>query len=156
MSIKLVTIEIRAGQMIAPFNVSGKNIHRWAALCTGKNAANVERKKLTGSFDEEWNRLYDAAEITPNAVIEIGADHVSNAGHRYPDRGYYRVLSITPAKIEAEEWPTLAKAMKAARNADANSGTMSKADLDALDSYTDFIMNRWPNEETADQEEAII
>lgn len=85
----------------------GKN---WAAIMTGKNAANAQR-----SFLLMKGNIVDLSEVKPGNVVEFGGDYVTSSGRRQPDRQWWVVHVVSDESITVEAAETLAAAIRAAR-----------------------------------------
>ena len=58
----------------------------------------------------------DTSSFKEGRAVEFGGDYISGGGVRHPNREYYVIESIREDGIEAEEYPTIAQAMKARKN----------------------------------------
>lgn len=107
------TIEIIENTIEAPIWETHKRGHNWAAICTGKNAANVERDYL----GYKKTRIL-IEEVKAGDVLTIAADYTTSTHKFVPTRRYCRVLSLTTEALVVEYYPTLAQAMRAAKEAE--------------------------------------
>ena len=106
------TIAVEFGAFNNPIFENHKRGRNWAAEVTGKNAANCDKR-----FLKKRGAIIDLEGIAPGAVIEIAGDYTTARGGFRPDRRYWLVRSLSETEMKVEEWPSLAKAMKAAHAA---------------------------------------
>lgn len=104
------TTELDGRSINNPVFCAHKRGRNWAAIVTGKNAANCERRFLRTS-----GRIVDLAAVSSGDVVEIGGDYVTASGRRHPDREFWLIHEIDDDHLTYELHESLAKAIRAAR-----------------------------------------
>jgi len=104
------TAELGGRSISNPVYCSHKRGRNWAAIITGKNAANCER-----DFLRTRGPIIDLGAVEAGDVLEIGGDYVTASGRRQPDREFWLITDINDDNVSYEEHATLAKAIKAGR-----------------------------------------
>lgn len=107
---KLITVELDGGSFENPAYVHHKRGKNWAAILTGKNAANMQRQ-----FLKSHGATVDIDGLPVGTVLEVGGDYITSGGNRQPDRRYWRIIELTDEQMTVENHPSAAKALKAAR-----------------------------------------
>ncbi|ACP24469.1 hypothetical protein NGR_c06760 [Sinorhizobium fredii NGR234] len=109
------TIELDCRSIKNPAHCYHKRGRNWAAIMRGKNAANCDRDFLRSTGD-----IVDLDPVLAGDVVEFGGDYITSTGRREPDRRWWHVRAIADDAMTYEAHPTLAKALKAAREAAAS------------------------------------
>ena len=104
------TIELDGDSVENPVYCSHRRGKNWAAILTGKNAANMHR-----SFLRSKAEIIDLEPVGTGDVLEIAGDYTSSGGRFQPDRLYWYVTAKTEDEMTVEVHPTAAKALRAAR-----------------------------------------
>ncbi len=112
------TIELDGRSIRNPAYCSHKRGRNWAAIMRGKNAANCERDFLNAKGD-----IVDLDPVEVGDVVEFGGDYITSTGRREPDRRWWHIRAITDDAMNYESHPTLAKALRAARELAARVGS---------------------------------
>lgn len=114
------------GSIEAPVYCSHKRGSNWGAKLTGPNAARMERTYLP-----RRGRIVDLTTVKPGDVLEFGGDYTTGSGRRDPNREYWHVIKIDfdDDEIVYDEYPTPAKALRAAREAARAAAAAAVAEL---------------------------
>jgi hypothetical protein len=91
-----------------PVYESHKRGSNWAAICTGKNAANMDR-----DFLPQRGKIIDISRLTSGDVVEIAGDYTSSGGNKSNVRVPAVVLSISEDEMVLDVYSSVAKAMSA-------------------------------------------
>lgn len=108
MSNNILDLEISYDAIEAPIFCGHKRGNNWAAVVTGKNAANAT-KHFLGRAGEE----YDVELVKKGDVLEIAADYRTSGGNFQPERIFAVVVERTDVRMRLETYGSLAKAIKA-------------------------------------------
>ena len=108
MSDNILDIEISYDAIEAPIFCDHKRGNNWAAVVTGKNAANAT-KQFLGRAGEE----YDVELVKKGDILEIAADYRTSGGNFHPERIFAVVVERTDVLMRLEKHGSLAKAIKA-------------------------------------------
>lgn len=129
--IRILTRVLDGRSISNPAYESHKRGRNWAAVVSGKNAANFERRFLSTRGE-----TVDLEPVRAGDVLEFGGDYITGGGRRVPDRRWFHVHQIDDELIKFVRYPTMAKALKAARTTPPeayDSANPDKAMLDAAD-----------------------
>jgi len=110
--IRILTQELDGRSISNPAYESHKRGRNWAAIVSGKNAANFAR-----SYLKTRRETVDLEPVKAGDVLEFGGDYMTCAGRRVPDRRWFHVHHIDDELVKFVRYPTMAKALKAARTA---------------------------------------
>ncbi|WP_284537598.1 hypothetical protein [Pleomorphomonas sp. T1.2MG-36] len=102
------------GSVESPCFCTHKRGGNWCAVLAGPNAA-----RMTRTYLPQRGRIVDLTTVKANDVIEFGGDYTTGSGRRVPDREYWHIIKIDfdVDVIFFDEYPTPAKALRAAREA---------------------------------------
>lgn len=109
-NVETKVIELDGDSMENPIFVGHKRGKNWAAILSGKNAANMHR-----SFLQSKGEIIDLEPVKAGTVLEIAGDYVTSGGRFDPNRRYWRVTAKTEDEMTVEVHASAAKALKAAR-----------------------------------------
>lgn len=108
--IETLTVELDGESFENPAYVSHKRGRNWAAVLTGKNAAQMQR-----SFLPCAGATVDIDGIPAGAALEIGGDYITSGGNRHYDRRYWRIVEVRDDSMTVEVYPTAARLLRAVR-----------------------------------------
>lgn len=109
-TVETETIKVEGEAVENPIFERHKRGKNWAAILTGKNAANMER-----SFLKTRGPTIDLTGVGAGTALEIGGDYISSGGIRYPDRRYWRVVKLDETSMVVEVYASASKLLKAVR-----------------------------------------
>ena len=93
-----------------PVFCSHRRGRNWAAVVSGKNAANAQR-----NFLKAVGRTVDLSQVAVGDVVEFGGDYISSGGIRRPNRCWWLIVKISDEVVSVDPFESLAAAMRAAR-----------------------------------------
>lgn len=111
------TFELDGRSIENPVFCSHRRGRNWAAIVSGKNAANAER-----FFLKARGPIIDLSPVAVGCVVEFGGDYISSGGTRRPNRCWWLIVDISDEAISVEPFQSLAAAIRAARASRAEEG----------------------------------